>query len=223
LLKIRIFEVLLTLAFLFSLACASKPTTVNAPIGNTSPADPGLLFATKEPDVYQAEAYLTANGSTDRYFIARNGATRRFDTYAGEYAAMTELIKDNNRYVVDHSRKAYYIEPPSEKGPMAIDPASFAIFQNTVHHEFEAVVRDGDTVTYHAKKLAGDPNEDVLVTVDQKTGLVIREEVKAADSAQAFTFELKNVKFEAPDDLFHIPAGYTQVSKDGLKAPKKGP
>jgi hypothetical protein len=186
---------------------------MNAPLANAEVANSGLPFSINEPEIYRAEAYLTTNGTSERYFIARNRAIRRFDTYAGDTFSMTELVRDNNRYVIDHARKVYYVEPSGDKGPKAIDPASIAIFQNTRHHEFEETGRDGDTVRYHAKKLPGDPDEDTVVTVDQKTGLMMREVVTAPDAAQAFTFELRNVRLEASDDLFQIPDGYRQVNK----------
>jgi hypothetical protein len=179
------------------------------------------LFAAKEPTVYQTEVYYSSGGTSDKYFVARNGDTRLFNTYVNGQLSVTELIKDNNRYVIDHVQKMYYVDPPSDKGPKAVNPAALAFFQNTQHHEFDEVGRDNDTITYHAKKQQGDPDQDVVLTIDQKTGLMVRQEVKGAEPNASFTFELKNIKLEARDDLFQIPTGYKQVTKDEFKRPEK--
>lgn len=216
--------VLLLCVIPFGASCGSKEASVNAPANS---AASGELtkgegpFAAKEPEVYQTEVYYTSGGTTDKYFVARNGSVHRFDTYVKGELSVTELIKDNNRYVVDHVRKMYYVDPPSDKGPKAVNPAAIAFFQNTQHHEFEEIGRGDGTITYRAKKSPGDPDQDVVLTIDEKTGLMVHQEVKAADPKQSLTFELKNVKLEAPDDLFQIPAGYKEVTKDEFKPPQK--
>ena len=205
-------------------ACGPKNVGTNAPAN--IPANGELTkgqqpFASKEPDVYQTEVYYSSSGTSDKYFVARSGETRRFDTYVNGQLSVTELIKDNNRYVIDHVRKMYYMDPPSDKGPKAVNPAALAFFQNTQHHEFDEVSREGDTITYHAKKQQGDPDQDVVLTIDQKTGMMVHQEVKGADPNASFVFELKNVRLEAPDDLFKLPDGYKQVTKDEFKPPEK--
>jgi len=207
-----------------TVACGTKNGVTNAPSNSSANGDLTKAeqpFAAKEPDVYQTEVYYSSGGTSDKYFVARNGERHRFDTYVNGQLSVTELIKDNNRYVIDHVRKIYYIDPPSDKGPKAVNPAALAFFQNTQHHEFDETGREGDLVTYHAKKQPGDPDQDVVLTIDQKSGLMVRQEVKGADPKQSFTFELKNVKLEAPDDLFQIPADYKQVTKDEFKPPEK--
>ena len=221
----RLWLVLLPCVLALAVACGSKNAGSNAPATSTANGDLTKAeqpFSAKEPDIYQTEAYYSSGGPSDKYFVARNGATRRFDTYVNGQLALTQLIKDNNLYVIDHVRKMYYLEPPSDTGPKSVNPEALAFFQNTQHHEFDEIGRDADLVTYRAKKQPGDPDQDVVLTIDQKTGLMVRQEVKGADPKQSFTFELKNVKLEAPDDLFQIPTGYKQVSKDEFRPPQKG-
>jgi len=220
----RLLLVLLLCVIPFAASCGSKEAATNAPANSAAPGEltkGEQPFAAKEPEVYQTEVYYTSSGTTDKYFVARNGAVHRFDTYVKGQLSVTELIKDNNRYVIDHVRKMYYVDPPSDKGPKAVNPAAIAFFQNTQHHEFEETGRDDGTITYRAKKSPGDPDQDVVITIDDKTGLMVHQEVKAADPKQSLTFELKNVKLEAPDELFQTPAGYKQVSKDEFMPPKK--
>ena len=216
----RLSLVLLLCIIALAVACGAKdaPTNnaANAPL-NGDLAKGQQPFAAKEPDVYQTEVYYSSGGTSDKYFVARNGETRRFDTYVKGQLSVTELIKDNNRYVIDHVRKMFYVDPPSDKGPKAVNPAALAFFQNAQHHEFDEISRDNGTITYHAKKQQGDPDQDVVVTIDQKSGLMVRQEVKGADPNTSFTFELKNVKIEAPSDLFQIPADYKQVTKEQFK------
>jgi hypothetical protein len=170
-------------------------------------------FGAKEPDVYQAEVSYSSGGTSDKYFVARNGDKRRVDTYKGDKAVLTELIRDNNRYVIDHVRKMYYIDAPTDKGPKLVNPASLAFFQNTQHHEFDETGRSNGQISYKAKKNPGDPDQDVTLTIDEKTGLMVHQEVKAADPKNSLVFDLKNVKLEAPEDLFALPQGYKQVTK----------
>ncbi len=210
----------------FASACGSKNTGSNASPNSPAAANGDLTkgeqpFAAKEPDVYQTEVYYTVGGATIKNFVARSGDKRRVDTYVDDKLSVTELIKDNNRYVIDHVRKIYYVEPPNDKGPKVVNPAAIAFFQNTQHHEFDEVGRGDGTITYRAKKQQGDPEQDVVVTIDQKTGLMVHQEVKAPDPKQSLIFDLKNVKLDAPDDLFQLPAGYKQVAKDQFKPPER--
>jgi hypothetical protein len=220
-----IFVILLSCLALCA-ACGAKNSVTNPPAN--APVNGDLTkgeqpFNAKEPEVYQTEAYYSAGGSkeSDKYCVARSGPLRRVDTYGNGKLAVTELIKDNNRYVIDHVRRIYYIDPPSDKGPKVVNPAAIAFFQNTQHHGFEEVSREGDLVTYRAKKQPGDPDQDTVLTIDQKTGLMVRQEVKGGKDGQSFIFELKNTKLEAPDDLFQVPAGYKQVTKDEFNPPQK--
>jgi len=208
----------------FAVACGSKNSGTNAPANVAANGDltkGEQPFAAKEPEVYQTEVYYSSGGPSDKYFVAKNGANRRFDTFVDGQLKLTQLIKDNSLYVIDHARRMYYVEPPSDKGPKAVNPAALAFFQNTQHHEFDEVGREGDLVTYRAKKQPGDPDQDTTITMDQKSGLMVRQEVKGGKEGGSFTFELKNVKLDAPEDLFQIPAGYKQVSKDEFKPPEK--
>src|SRR3954470_18932673 len=132
--------VLLSCIIALATACGSRNAVTNAPSNTSANGDLTKAeqpFAAKEPDVYQAEVYYSSGGTSDKYFVARNGTSRRFDTYKGDRAVVTELIKDNNRYVIDHVRKIYYLDPPTDKGPKAVNPAALAFFQNTQHHEFD--------------------------------------------------------------------------------------
>lgn len=221
----RLSLVILLCIIALAAACGSKDPVTNTPSNASANGDLTKAeqpFAAKEPEVYQTEVYYSGAGTpTDKYFVARNAETRRFDTYVNGQLSVTELIKDNTRYVIDHVRKIYYADPPSDKGPKAVNPAALAFFQNAQHHEFDETGRDGDLVTYHAKKQPGDPDQDVILTIDKKSGLMVRQDVKGADPRQSFTFELKNVKLEAPDDLFQIPTGYKQVTKDEFKPPER--
>jgi len=218
----RLSLVILLCIIALAAACGSKNAATNTPSNTATNGDltkGEQPFSGKEPDVYQTDVFYSGRGSTDKYFVARSGATRRFDTYNGEKLVVTELIKDNTRYVIDHVRRIYYADPPTDKGPKAVNPAALAFFENAQHHEFDEVSRANGTITYHAKKQPGDPDQDTVLTIDQATGLMVRQEVKTPDPNSSFTFELKNVKLEAADDLFQIPAGYKQVSKDEFKPP----
>ena len=198
-------------SLLVATACGSKPVD---PSANGELAGGEQTFAGKEPNVYQAQVFYSSGGTSDKYFVARNGAARRVDTYKGDKAVVTELIKDNNRYVIDHVRKIYYIDPPSEKGPKVVNPAALAFFQNSGRHEFDEIGRSNGQIIYRVRKQAGEPDGDVVLTIDEKTGLMVRQEVKSSDPQRSLAFELKDLMLEAPDDLFMLPAGYKQVTKE---------
>ena len=210
------------LAVAFQLGCSSQPPAANGPAAGEL-AKGEQPFAAKEPDVYQTEVFYSSGGKADRYFVARNGSRRRFDTYVGDTVSVTELITDNTRYVIDRVRKLYYIDPPSEKGPKAINPAALAFFQNTQHHEFDEMGRADGRITYRAKRQPGDPDQDVVMTIDEATGLMVRQDVKGNDTGNSFTFELKNLRLDAPDDLFSLPTGDRLVSKEEFMPQAKRP
>src|SRR6478672_7487829 len=106
---------LLLCVILFAASCGSKEAATNVPANSAASGEltkGEQPFAAKEPEVYQTEVYYSSSGSTDKYFVARNGPVHRFDTYVKGELSVTELIKHNNRYVIDHVRKMYYVDPP---------------------------------------------------------------------------------------------------------------
>jgi hypothetical protein len=204
------------------MACGSPQSDAN-PSKALEIKKSDLPFSTTEPEVFQADVSVSGGGQDDRYFVARNGAKRRFDTYIDGKLAVTELIGDT-RCVIDHRRRVYSADPLSDQGPAAVNPASLAYFQNTEHYQFAQVGRSNGQTIYRAKLQDGDPG-DVLITIDDASGLMVRQEVSVTEPDEKFTFELTNVKLDAPDELFQIPSGYQEVSAAEFKATqsKKNP
>jgi hypothetical protein len=199
-----------------SLACGSSQPSAN-PATTAEIKQNDLPFSTKEPEIYRADVSISGGDLEARYFVAKSGSKRRLDTYVDDKVAVTELLTDV-RYVIDHRRKLYYAEASTDSGPAAIDPASLAYFQNTQHYQFEQTGRSNGQTTYRGKVQDGEPDEVALITIDDASGLMVREEANGTEPGEKFMFELANVRLEAPDDLFQIPAGYKQVSSAEFKS-----
>lgn len=219
------------LALVFLTFCSGCRFWQNAANTNTSPASgtftedkSNLPFATREPDIYQAEIVVTANGEETRTFTARNGAKRRYEYGAGEKGAAV-LIKTDKKYLAIPDKKIY----AEEAGGAASSSSSAWIEQLTV--EWLNVRPDAtfldlgkeNGLSKYSVKLNGTDASEIFIYVDAN-GLPVKQEYYSISGEQrdmVYTVELRNLKLEAGDDLFTIPKDLRKVSMDEIRKAMK--
>ena len=206
---------LLTVFFALTFqACGSSAGNVNSPVSLTGDTKSEFPFLTKEPEVYQGELVVTTDNAEDHFFIARNGANRRLDTFTGRQRAVTELIA-GPRYMIDHRRKIFYTESGVGSGPGAIDmPVNF--FHGNEYYKFEEVGRANGLINYKAR-MDERSRDDVLITIDQASGVMVREEFISNDGPEKVIYEFRDLKLNADDSIFQVPAGYRKVTVEGYR------
>ena len=164
-------------------------------------------FSIKEPEVYQADAYVRAGGEEERFFLARKGGEWRYDTYRSGKPEISYL-KNEKVYVLDHTVKTWREQP---KGPDPLMPTITGegmpgLFEGRDHPKFEKVSTDGAVTKYRAT--SDETPGDIFIYFDTSLGMITREEFPGIDGSQPWVYELRNIKTEVDDGLFAIPAGY---------------
>jgi hypothetical protein len=212
---------LLLLAFfaVFLHGCgASTTTSTRKPSsGNTTGGRP---FPTKEPDAYQGEFVISDGTTEEHYFVARKQDQWRFDVTNGGVPTLTQLRSDKI-YMIDHAKKSYAVEAYADLKDFDtayFNSLSLQFFRGANYIDYEELARDGSLVKYRAKTLK-DSKNDVIVTVDESNGMMVRQEIMSQKNRTAegtpvnYVFEVRNLKLDVDDSVFEIPAGYRRVAQ----------
>ena len=176
-----------------------------------------IPFSTKEPEVFQLEIVITANGSENKIFAARAGANRRFDYDAGGKNQVSKMRSDKN-YLLIQDKKLY-----TEEAPEGFSGAeSWTDFLTTewlsakTDAKFFKLGAENNLVKYRVVfGEAENARSESLIFVDENVNLPVRQEFYSIQGEQktlTMTVELKNLKLEAAAELFAVPADYRRVS-----------
>lgn len=213
-------KLLLLLSFLALLlqACGSSRPGSNRDTSTAGTSPERFPFPTKEPAVYQGEFVVSDGSSEERYFVARKEDKWRFDIYRDGVPRTTQ-VRSDKVYLIDHAKKTYAVQvyaDPKDFDTGYFNSLSLQFFRGANYIDFEEVARDGNLVKYKAKTLK-DSKSDVLVTIDEPTGIMVRQEIasqreRTADGSPVnYVFEVRNLKLDVDDSVFEIPAGFRQV------------
>lgn len=203
----RNYFVLLLVCATFFQACDPSQTNQKTDISLAGEKSE-FPFSTIEPETYQANVVITADGVEQRYFVARKGERWRLDVCGADRCHKTGLNSDR-QYTIDHDTKTYRIT--SDNQPSSAEPAYNGLmsgfFKGKEYREFEPIGGDGGIAKYKVKETKHSPDQ-VVIFIDEKTGMIIRQEITANDGTPKFIFELQNVKLEVDDSIFELPKGY---------------
>lgn len=191
---------------------------------NANPAQPPAAsrfpFPTREPAVYQGFLFI-GNGSNDeKYFVARKDDRWRFDTYRDGELATTQL-RSNKVYVIDHAEKTYFSDQPVNVKDFDADyfnSLSWGFFRGANYLDYEEIERAGGKVKYRAKTYK-DSKSEVLVTIDEASGIMVRQEITDRKGQQEqgvpanFIYEVRDLQLTVEDSVFDIPSGYRQIAR----------
>jgi len=222
---IKIFA-LLALTSIFFSSCrywqkAEEPETSAPTLSAANELKSEIPFSTKEPEIFQAEIVVTANGQERKTFTARNKANRRFDFNFGEKNQVSVVHTDKN-YLILPDKKIYAENLNGEK---AADSENWTNFLTTewlnakTEASFERLETEGN-ITKYLVRLGADDLSEILVYVDEAQGFPVRQEFYSMGDGQkilTFSVELRNMKSQTDDNLFTIPKDHRQVSADELR------
>lgn len=203
-------------------SCNSAPAGNDNTITLTEEAPQHFPFAVREPEVYSCEAFLTAGETIRRWGIAKSGDRMRYDHYEGDTPTVSEIIADR-RYIIDHRRRVYAevtgggLKDSSPAGP----PPLFLMGAEYVRY------RDAGTEGGLKKYVAETGGEQVALFFDEEKRLVVRQEFFTTEDSEGSRrttaiFELRNLKLEADEALFQLPAGYRTVPLANIDTRPKG-
>ena len=108
---LRISKKNLTALLLLLLICGSCKFFQSANVETPKPFTPeeiksDIPFSTKEPQIFQAEMVIMANGAENKKFIARSGNNRRFDYNFGAKNQVS-TIQTDKIYTVFADKKIF--------------------------------------------------------------------------------------------------------------------
>jgi hypothetical protein len=219
------FSASLALIFLLFPACGWWQNSNNT---NSSAAPPvsddlksEIPFSTREPEKFQAEIVVTANGIERRTFIARSGANRRWDFNFGAKNQLTSLQIDKN-YLILPARRIY-AETATAETVSSDDWTDFLTTEwlsQTQPADLEKMETVENLTKYRVRTDDGAPSE-IIVYVDEKIGLPVKQEFYVLGDAQkktlTYSFELKNLKLDTDAELFAVPADFKKVAPEEFR------
>ncbi len=217
---------ILLIAFVaaFLSACGSKPTGTPggvSPIDHTSERFP---FPTKEPQEYQGSFVVSDGTSETQYFVARKADKWRFDI-GDSGSPKTTQVRTDKVYLIDHVNKTYAIEAFADLEDFDstyFNSLTWGFFRGANYIEYEETGRNGNLISYKAKTLK-DRKNDVLISVDAITGIMMRQEITSDKDRDAkgapirYTYEVRDLKLAVDDSVFDIPSGYRSTVRSKIK------
>lgn len=214
----------LALAAALLTACGSKPSSIGGGISAADKSSERFPFPTKEPQEYQGKFVVGDGTSEQQYFVARNADKWRFDIIQNNSPRTTQLRSDKV-YLIDHGNRSYAVEAFADLEDFDtsyFNSLTWGFFRGANYIEYEETARNGDLVSYKAKTLK-DRKNDVLITVDTKTGIMTRQEITSDKDRDAqgapirYVYEVRDLKLEADSTLFEIPSGYRSTVRSQIK------
>lgn len=197
-------------------ACGSSQSNENRPANIIVPTTGEFPFSTKEPEIYQAELTVDSGAFRDKWVVARKKASWRIDFFDNGEPSRTQLNSDAV-YLIDHKRKIFTTNAGTGD---PVNELTDQFFKGKEYRKFEETSREGSVVKYKIARTNG--KGDVLISVDEETGVMMRQEFAASgEGAIAFVYEVKDLKLEVDDSVFQIPAGYKKVTWNEFQTPPK--
>ena len=177
-----------------------------------------IPFSTKEPDIFQTDIIVTANGAERKYLIARSGAKRLliFDRGADEEVSLLQT-GDGKSFVINAADKTYSQSSLPEKHTS--DDLTEYLTTEWLNQRTEAVfTRLGteNNLTTYSVKLSESDNSEILIYFDENLQMPVKQEFYAISGGRknlTFTFEIKNFQLQTDENMFAIPNGFKQKDK----------
>jgi len=220
------FFTLSALIFLLFSGCRFWQKTNDA----DSPAAPAVSedlkseipFSSREPERFQAEIVVTANGLERKTFIARDGARRRVDFNFGAKNQVTNLQTDKN-YLIFSGKKIYAENETAQQPAAADDWTDFLTTEWLSEKQpanFEKLETTENLTKYRVRFEDGAAAAEIFVYVDENLGLPVKQEFFAMSGEQknlTYAVELKNPKLETDENLFMIPKDFRRVPAEEFR------
>ena len=198
--------------------CGSPATNSKKDSATPSVRTGNKPFPTKEPTVFQGDLIVSNGTNEERYFVARDNDNWRFDTYRDGSPSLTQLRSDKV-YTIDHAKEAYAVETYADLKDFDtgyFNALSWYFFRGANYIDFTEAGRDGTLVKYKARMLK-DSKNDVSITIDESTGIMVRQEITSQKERNAegapvvYVFEVRDLKLAVDDSVFEIPSGYRRT------------
>ncbi len=205
-------------------SCASCRTQIDAPPNapvTAAETKSVVPFSTKEPENFQTEIVVTANGIEDKFFTARSGK-RRLTTFDYQKASEERSILQidaNQIFLLDPRRKIYVESDASINafGEETNAPFNFLTAELTNQKtgaRFETLGAENNLTKFRVRFNDSNASE-IIVWVDERIGLPVKQEFYAVNGEQknlTLTVELKNFNLQPDAKNFELPKDFRKVT-----------
>ena len=190
---------------LFFAGCGPWRSNENSAVNIALPPVRQLPFATREPDVYQAEIVIKSGDIERRIGIARSGNSRRIDYDIDTPKHRVVLISDKE-YLLDVKRRTYSEREFS--GAAGEESGLVSHLLNLRDYtEFEEIGRDGSVIQFRAQ-INESAASDVMIFFDESIGLPVKQEFYAIEGETRtlrYSMELRGFSGQVDQSLFQVP------------------
>ncbi len=174
-------------------------------------------FSTKEPENFQAELIVTANGAEDKTFAARSGG-RRLSIYNFGKKNQFSIVQtaDGKSFALIKDKKIYAENVGENVAAETENPFAFLTdewLSQKSDAKFERLGAENDLTKYRAV-LGENGKSEALIWIDEKIGLPVKQEFYSVSGEQKtlnFTFEIKNFASPVNDNIFEISPDFRKV------------
>jgi hypothetical protein len=207
--------VLICILALFLASCGSGPDNRNSSLSVPDAGKSGLPFSTIEPDIFQADFVVTADGREKRWFLARKNDQWRFDILKNGERSLTQLRTDKV-YLIDHISRIYTEEPHTTGIIAAPEPVLSGFFRGKEYHEFEDLGTEDGLRKYRVKPGDNSKNQ-IVILIDETIGMIVRQDFYEGSGEQAqiaLSYQMRDLNLSVENDVFALPANYKRVDNN---------
>jgi len=185
----------------------------------------GVPFSTEEPENFQAEFVITANGQESKIFVARAGGNRRYDYNSDGKNRIVVLQTDAPQsFLIMPDAKLYSENSKEESSAGATENFKDFLTNEWLNQKPEAAFTklgaENNLIKY-VVRLDDSVASETIVFVDERINLPVRQEFYALRDGQkilTYAVEMKNFKTQADKNLFEIPKDARKISVEALRA-----
>ena len=177
-----------------------------------------IPFSTKEPESFQAEIVLLTEGFEEKTFVAKNGASRLI-IFDFQTESETSVLHpgDGQSFLVAPRRKIYAenSRENAEAKTRTLDESLTAEWLNQKRDaKFESLGAENNLTKYRVN-LDESKNSEIIIYVDEKIGLPVRQEFYSAQGERkslTATVELRNFSLQPDANFFQLPKDYRKLT-----------
>jgi hypothetical protein len=216
-------KIFLVLAALFCQSCGFWQSKSDATASPTpfvvEELKSAIPFSTKEPEAFQSEIVLLAEGLEEKTFLARSGANRLiiFDFQTESETSVLHLGAGNQSFLIAPRRKIYAENERENAGIQnaTLEESLTAEWLNQkMDAKFERLGSENNLIKYRVI-LDESKNSEIIIFVDEKIGLPLRQEFYSVQGEQrnlTAAIELRNFNLQSDAKLFEVPTDYRKLT-----------
>lgn len=178
-------------------------------------------FATKEPEVFQAEFVTVTNGEERAVFRARDGAKRRTDYNFGAENQLT-ILTTGKVYLILPQQKIYAENEAAQSANGTDEKTNFLTnewLNAKTAADFEKL-ETVENITKYRVVLDEKTVSESVIFYDETLKMPVKQEFYSVNGEQKtllYAFEIRNLKLEADAGLFAVPPDFKKVSPEELR------